>query len=104
MSEPMKAICWLTDQGDYDEDPVAPLYLKASLHGIDNFFQRIRRSLNPLGRPIKTASRDGRTWYGYSPYNPALVEKLLSIYRGDAQHRGEREGRQDAGDTARLGG
>ncbi|WP_210411823.1 hypothetical protein [Noviherbaspirillum sp. UKPF54] len=81
MSEPEKAMCWLTDLGDYDLDHQAMLFLKASLHGIDNFFQRVRRSLNPLERPIKTASRDGRTWYGYSPYNPAFVEKLLGIYR-----------------------
>lgn len=81
MSEPEKAMCWLTDLGDYDEDHRARLHLKASLHGIDNFFQRVRRSLNPLERPIKTASSDNRTWYGYSPYNPALVEKLLGIYR-----------------------
>jgi hypothetical protein len=81
MSEPAKAMCWLTDLGDYDEEHVARLFLRASLHGIDNFFQRVRRSLNPLERPLATASQAGRTWYGYSPYNPALVEKLLDIYR-----------------------
>ena len=81
MSEPQKALCWLTDMGDYDEDHQAHLFLMASVRGIDNFFQRVRRSLNPLERPIKTASKGGRTWYGYNPYNPAMVEKLLAIYR-----------------------
>lgn len=81
MSEPAKAMCWLTDLGDYDEEHAARLFLKASLHAIDNFFQRVRRSLNPLERPLLTASKHRRTWYGYSPYNPALAGKLLGIYR-----------------------
>lgn len=81
MSEPDKAMCWLTDLEDFDDDHAARLFLKASLHGIDNFFQRVRRSLNPLERPHLTASKARRTWYGYSPYNPALVQKLLGIYR-----------------------
>lgn len=101
MAEPSKAVCWLTDLGDYDEDHVANLHLKASLHGIDNFFQRIRRSLNPLERPIKTASRDGRTWYGYSPYNPALVEKLLTIYR--VMHNFVEPGKDGKTPAIRLG-
>lgn len=81
MSEPSKAMCWLTDMGDYDADHVARLFLRVSLAGIDNFFQRVRRSLNPLERPISTASSNRRTWHGYSPYNPAMVGKLLDIYR-----------------------
>lgn len=81
MSEPSKAMCWLTDMEDYNEDHVARLFLRASLAGIDNFFQRVRRSLNPLERPISTASSNRRTWHGYSPYNPAMVGKLLDIYR-----------------------
>lgn len=34
-----------------------------------------------MEQAIKTARRDGRTCYGYNPYNPAFLEKLLSIYR-----------------------
>ena len=81
MSEADKALCWLTDLEGYDDNHKARLFLKGSLHGIDNFFQRVRRSLNPLERPHQTASKAHRAWYGYSPYNPALVEKLLGIYR-----------------------
>lgn len=81
MSEPSKAMCWLTNLEGYDEDHRARLFLRVSLAGIDNFFQRVRRSLNPLERPIQTASSHRRTWYGYSPYNPAMVGKLLDIYR-----------------------
>lgn len=81
MSEPEKAICYLTDYHDYDEDHKAWLYNKASMHGIDCFFMQIRRRLSLLERPISTASSTGRVWYGYSPYNPAVIEKLLDIFR-----------------------
>jgi hypothetical protein len=40
-----------------------------------------RRSVNPLERPLKSASSDVRTWYGYNPYDPTMIEKLLTIYR-----------------------
>jgi transposase-like protein len=81
MSEPEKAICYLTDLNDYDEDHKAWLYNKASMHGIDNFFMQVRRRLSILERPITTASSTGRTWYGYSPYNPHVIVKLLDIFR-----------------------
>ena len=81
MSEPQKAVCYLTDCGDYDVDHLARLYQKASLHGIDRFFMQIRRRLSLLERPIGTASKSGRTWYGYSAYNPASIVKQLGIFR-----------------------
>lgn len=83
MSEPEKAICWLTDLHDksYDADHLANLYSKATLHGIDRFFMQIRRRLSLLERPITTSSAGNRRWYGYGPYNPAIVVKLLDIFR-----------------------
>jgi transposase-like protein len=83
MSEPEKAICWLTDLHDraYDADHLASLYSKATLHGIDRFFMQVRRRLSLLERPIATASSEGRIWHGYSAYNPAMIGKLLDIFR-----------------------
>ena len=83
MSEPEKAVCWLTNLYDraYDDDHLASLYMKASLHGIDRFFMQIRRRISLLERPIASASSEGRKWYGYSPYNPAIVGKMLDIFR-----------------------
>jgi len=46
MSEPEKAICYLTDHGDYDADHQAWLYNKASMHGVDRFFMQVRRRLS----------------------------------------------------------
>jgi transposase-like protein len=83
MSEPEKAICWLTDLQDraYDDDHLAWLYSKGTLHGIDRFFMQARRRLSLLERPISSASSEGRKWHGYSPYNPAMVGKALDIFR-----------------------
>jgi len=81
MSEPEKAICYLTDYGDYDEDHRAWLYNKASMHGIDRFFMQVRRRLSLLERPIASASSARRMWHGYSPYNPTIIAKMLDIFR-----------------------
>jgi len=81
MSEPEKAVCYLTDYKDYDEDHLARLYLKASLHAVDRFFMQVRRRLSILERPIATASSARRVWHGYSPYNPEVIVKLLAIFR-----------------------
>jgi transposase-like protein len=83
MSEPVKAICWLTDLQDraYDDDHLASLYSKATLHGIDRFFMQARRRISLLERPISTPSSEGRRWHGYSPYDPAQIEKMLDIFR-----------------------
>ena len=83
MSEPEKAVCWLTDLGDrsYSADHLARLYARATLHGIDRFFMQVRRRISLLERPIGSASSEGRKWHGYSAYNPAMVGKLLDIFR-----------------------
>ena len=80
-SEALKAVCYLTDYGDYDPGHVASLYLKATLHPIDRFFMQVRRRLSLLERPIGSASQVGRTWYGYSAYQPENIEKVLAIFR-----------------------
>lgn len=89
-AEPKKAICWLTDLDAPPTDPVerenhenhiARLYLKASLHPIDRFFMQVRRRLSLLERPIGSASKVGRTWNGYSAYQPENIEKVLAIFR-----------------------
>lgn len=81
MSEPEKAICYLTDYGDYAADHLARLYSKASLHSIDRFFMQLRRRISLFERPITTSSAQGRSWYGYSPYNPEVAMKMLMIFR-----------------------
>jgi hypothetical protein len=81
MSEPEKAVCYLTNYDDYDEEHQAWLYNKASMHGIDYFFMLVRRRLSLLERPISTSSGAWRRWFGYSAYNPDIIVKLLDIFR-----------------------
>ena len=83
MSEPEKAVCWLTDLNDeaYDENHLARLYKMASLHAIDRFFMQARRRLSLIERPISTASNSYRRWHGYSAYRPENIIKVLDIFR-----------------------
>lgn len=80
-SEPEKKVCHLTDFNDYDNDHLAALLDKASLHGIDRFFAQIRNSLSLLARAPSSASNTGRIWYQRNAYNPQVVAMLLDIYR-----------------------
>jgi len=83
MGEPEKEICWLTDLQDnsYDKDHLAYLYLKGSQRAVDNFFYRLRCGISLFERPTGSASNVGRKWYSNNAYNPAVLIKLLDIYR-----------------------
>lgn len=83
MAEPNKAMCWLTEheEGDMDLTHKAWLYNKASLHGVDVFFQKIRRRMSMFERPIHSSGNAGRTWNGYGCYNPSHAVKMLEIFR-----------------------
>lgn len=83
ISEPEKAVCHLTDFGQYANDPdhLAWLYDKASLHAVDSFFNRLRRRFSMLERPISSSSNRGRVWNGYSAYRPERIGQLLTIAR-----------------------
>ena len=101
MSEPEKAVAFLTDLGDYDEEHKVWLYNKASMHGVDSFFNQVRRRLSLLERPIHSKSNNGRIWNGYSPYNPGNVAKVLDIMR--TVHNYILTGRDGKTPTVRLG-
>lgn len=81
MSEPLKAMCLLTDLGDYDADHLAWLFNKPSLHAVDSWFNRLRRRSSLLERPISSSGNRGRVWNGYSAYRPEQVAKMLTIIR-----------------------
>lgn len=81
MSEPEKAVCYLTNRNDYDEQHMARLYEMASLHAVDSYFNQVRTRISCLSRARGSASNVGRKWYGYQPYNPDIVQKLLDMLR-----------------------
>lgn len=88
MSEPNKAVCWLTahedfrkEDGSIDEDHIAWLHNKASLHAVDSFFMKTRRSIQMCERPVRSASNTNRVWSAYQAYNPSILKKMLEIFR-----------------------
>lgn len=81
MAEANKQVCWLTEHTDFDLNHQAWLYNKASLHGVDSFFQKVRRRIAMMERPLHSSSNAGRVWNGYGAYNPAMIGKLLDIFR-----------------------
>lgn len=82
MNEPEKIVSYISEQPfELGTEELANLFFNASLGGIDRFFMQIRRKLSLMERPIGTASNMRRIWYGYSPYNPKIIQKVLDIYR-----------------------
>lgn len=81
MNEPHKAVCWLTPDDSLDEDAVAAMHLAGRIARVDNVFQLTRRLFNAFERPIGTPSGQNAVWHGYQPYNPAMVQKYLTIFR-----------------------
>ena len=83
MNEPHKAVCWLTRRPGSNPTPVAvaEMALDAGLGPVDNVFQVTRRWMNALERPIGTSSGYNRVWHGYAPYNPAMLQQYLDLFR-----------------------
>jgi hypothetical protein len=55
--------------------------LKATLWPIDTVFNQLRRRLSLCERAIPSARRTTRLWHIYAPYNPAMLVKVLTIFR-----------------------
>ena len=81
MNEPKKAVSWMTPDDSLGDNEKADLFLQAGLARVDNVFQRTRRLINAFERPIGTSSSYNRVWHGYAPYNPAMVQIYLTIFR-----------------------
>ncbi|WP_146052264.1 hypothetical protein [Diaphorobacter sp. LR2014-1] len=90
MREPQKGVSWLTDIDEPETDPekrsdqlrhFARLHLKASLTAVDRFFMQVRRALTVAERGVISASADRRLWFGKNAYNPAVLVKLVEIFR-----------------------
>jgi len=81
LAEPNKRIRFVTDLGDYDDAHTANLLLKATLWPIDSVFNRLRRRLTLCERPVNSSRRANRRWHIYAPYDPAMVDKVLTIFR-----------------------
>ncbi len=98
LNEPHKAVCWITPHQSVTEGRKADLHLRAGLARIDNVFQMTRRLFNAFERPVGTSSGHNAVWHGYSPYNPAMVQTYLTIFRAvnNWAHISEKDGKTPA--------
>jgi hypothetical protein len=80
-AEPMKRLRFVTFYDELTDEHAANLMLKASLWPIDTVFNRIRSRLSVCDRAVTSVRRGRRLWHKYAPYDPALLEKMLTIYR-----------------------
>ena len=55
--------------------------LRSGLSRIDSVFEKTRRLFSAFERPVGTSSTHNKVWHGYAPYNPAMMEKYLTIFR-----------------------
>ena len=81
LNEPDKAVCWMTPRAGVDEARKIDLHLDAGIARIDNVFMKARRMFSALERPIGASSSHNRVWHGYAPYNPAMLEAYLTLFR-----------------------
>ena len=81
LNEPDKAMSWLTPDTAINEDRKADMFLRAGLGRVDNVFLKTRRLFNAFERPVGTSSGHNTVWHGYAPYNPAMMEKYVTIFR-----------------------
>lgn len=81
INECEKHVAFISNDQLLSEEDKVNIMLDASLHPIDTFFMSVRRRLSALERPIHSQSNTGRVWTGYSPYNPAVIEKQIQIMR-----------------------
>lgn len=60
---------------------LARLYVNASIHPVDAYFNVARRRVAGFERGIPTSSNAQRIWHAYSYYNPEMVPKMAAILR-----------------------
>ena len=98
MNEPEKAVSWMTPDDSASEDLRAFMFLRAGIARVDNVFQMTRRLINAFERPIGTSSGYNTVWHGYAPYNPAMVQTYLTIFRtvNNFVHVSEEDGKTPA--------
>ena len=70
----------LGDVKTMNQHQVVKSLTNASLHGVDNWFQILRRHVNFLERPVTSATNSKR-WNAYAGYNPEWMVKLIEIKR-----------------------
>jgi transposase-like protein len=82
--EPDKVINWITERQGKNINHITPLMVMATLNATDRFFLSLRRRITFFERSISSSSglkSIGSKWSGYAAYNPAVLIKVLEIFR-----------------------
>jgi len=80
-NEPMKMMSFQTYHRDLGVGHFARLLRKASLHGINQFFNFVRNRVSVLSRQGTPASTQSREFLTHGAYSPTVVMKYLEILR-----------------------
>lgn len=70
----------ISDLTYMSKDDLAKLIIQINSRSLNNFFQKLRRSICILERPFHTARADGKS-YIYSNYNPKYAQYATTILR-----------------------
>ena len=79
-SEGTRRINFLTDTTDLMNSELANIVARVNTIPVDTFFQKLRRSVNILERPMVTARGDKKS-YIYANYNPRYAHYAVTIFR-----------------------
>ena len=79
-SEGTRKINFLTDTTELHNSELANIVARVNTIPVDTFFQKLRRSVNTLERPMVTARGDKKS-YIYANYNPRYAQYAVTIFR-----------------------
>lgn len=80
IDEGVRWVDCITDLSSKTPMEIADYLVYVNSHSIKAFFNKIRRSLSILERPLVTARGDGKS-YIYSNYNPKYAQYAITILR-----------------------
>lgn len=80
-SEPNRRIWLLTDRPDLDDSQRARLMRLATLRSVDAYFHKLRSNVRFAARPAISSGSVKQTWDRQHLYKPAMMAKLVEIYR-----------------------
>ncbi len=81
LAEPEKKWLLITDMDHLSHEKAARLLLRSTLYPVDTVFNQVRKRVSMAERPVISVRRARRLWHMYSAYDPAMLAKVLQIFR-----------------------
>lgn len=80
IDEGFRYLTCMTDVREMELEELAKVMSHANMRSIDDFFQKIHRSISVLERPLTTSRGDGKS-YIYANFNPKYAHYAVTILR-----------------------